>query len=208
MPLFWTTWRKLLVTSVEESELKLFKKKGAGICPHAFCKTCVAAMTSLLSGPLANIQVGKLGKIHFEHFDGRWEGKLLDTTVCYQTCLNTRCGWHCECHSLWKGIEWLWKMLRRRTEQKSNAKVIEFSHLEGAQRHTHPTRAALFKPSLEAMRSPVQCSENLQRSPAGWDWGAKCSGHRSQHSRVCHSHRDGPRWDHPCSLQFNPRKKT
>lgn len=73
MPLFWTTWRKLLVTSVEESELKLFKKKGAGICPHAFCKICVAAMTSLLSGPLANIQVGKLGKIHFEHFDRRWE---------------------------------------------------------------------------------------------------------------------------------------
>lgn len=72
-------------------------------------------------------------------------------TVCYKTCLNTRCGWHCECHSLWKGIEWLWKMLRRQTEQKSNAKVTEFSHLEGAQRHTHPTRAALFKPSLEAM---------------------------------------------------------
>lgn len=173
MPLFWTTWRKLLVTSVEESELKLFKKKGAGICPHAFCKICVAAMTSLLSGPLANIQVGKLGKIHFEHFDGRWEGKLLDTTVCYQTCLNTRCGWHCECHSLWKGIEWLWKMLRRQTEQKSNAKVIEFSHLEGAQRHTHPTRAALFKPSLEAMRT--RPSAVLWKPPKEPCWlGLRC----------------------------------
>lgn len=64
MPLFRTTWRKLQVTSVDESELKLFERMGAGVYPHAFCKICGAARTlgktSLYSGPLTRIKMGKI----------------------------------------------------------------------------------------------------------------------------------------------------
>lgn len=192
MSLFWITWRKLLIISVEESELKLFKKKEQKFVLMPSAKYMGKPRPAFFHIPLSTYRWENLGKICSEHFDRSWESCWTPHTISYKICLNTRCGWHSECHSLWKGIEWLLKVLRPQTAEKQYQS--DWIQPSGGSSKAHPPHhSSPVKPSVEATCTWLSAVlRNLQMSSAGLGWGEKCDLDTDPSAAECESHRDGP----------------
>lgn len=89
MPLFLTTWRKLLVISVGESELQLFKKRRRNLSSCLLQNMWWSHYQPSFRSPCP--QGGQSWEKNLFWAFWSWESCWAPQRVCYKTCSNTRC---------------------------------------------------------------------------------------------------------------------